>query len=604
MGMQAIEAQSYVPDTRPVNQLTEAEVLAAGNAGTPTGVAGVSLSSGSRTASSTSYNTWNPLVYDAAINSVTDMTKAGGSIDQAFTDMTAAITARKAAETQQVTAIQQNAEDIGAAGAAHAAVVGAQAARRNNILSVANINPDQVDNQFRMAVENINRTSALAEPLGKEIDRRMAVGIFDNPLEWLVNQVRLPGMVGEYNAIAGEQNRAITTAKNLQALASSQLAISDNMDADAIAKDILADSAVRASAAVAKLREVQATTAGAGVRDAANTLAMQTNKADLNLRVLALTKERTTESSAESDRKDKAAAEQAQIDDVNRYLKMIGSNRQYTAPTFKLLGTKEKTQLLELSGTGIIAKQFSTAMNVIDGMGSANNIANEGDSAAMNWFKGTIAEANSLSQKNLEMAKAAALGTGKVLDERGHLMQTLDNMQTVYQNQAATDLRTASDNNPVKLNYTFLAKQPLFKGNAVAEYINEFGPAGKTPAFTKVDEVNILDKLSNQGMLNPALIPSLAKQVTDFYRQGSIVQAESTKYPLFGIDKPAGYNVILPSTNASFFSSKVAEGTAGKPIDLTNQAAVELYLTKNIARKINATPSLLNIMTTIPNLGP
>jgi len=48
----------------------------------------------------------------------------------------------------------------------------------------------------------------------------------------------------------------------------------------------------------------------------------------------------------------------------------------------------------------------------------------------------------------------------------------------------------------------------------------------------------------------------------------------------------------------------VAEGTAGKPIDLTNQAAVELYLTKNIARKINATPSLLNIMTTIPNLGP
>ena len=243
-------------DTRPVNQVTEEE---AQSVGAPTGVAGVSLRNSSTSRTSSSYNVWNPQVYDAAINSVTDMTKAGGSIDQAFADMTQAITARKTAEQAQVEAISQNAQDVGNAGALHAALLGGQAARRSNILSVANINPDDIDNQYRMAVETINKTSALAEPLGQDIDARMAVGVFDNPLAWLVNQTRLPGMVGQFNAIAGEQNRAITTAKNLQALAGNQLALSDNMDADAIAKDQLAQSAAQASAAVAKLREVQAT---------------------------------------------------------------------------------------------------------------------------------------------------------------------------------------------------------------------------------------------------------------------------------------------------------------------------------------------------------
>ena len=579
-------------DTRPVNQVTEEE---AQSVGAPTGVAGVSLRNSSTSRTSSSYNVWNPQVYDAAINSVTDMTKAGGSIDQAFADMTQAITARKTAEQAQVEAISQNAQDVGNAGALHAALLGGQAARRSNILSVANINPDDIDNQYRMAVETINKTSALAEPLGQDIDARMAVGVFDNPLAWLVNQTRLPGMVGQFNAIAGEQNRAITTAKNLQALAGNQLALSDNMDADAIAKDQLAQSAAQASAAVAKLREVQATMAGAGVRDAANTMAMQQTKADLNLRVLSLTKERVNESDAATDKQDKAAAEQAQMDDVNRYMRMIGSTRQYTIATFKLLGTKEKTQLLELSGTGLIAKNFSTAMSVIDSMGSSSNIEAEGDSAAINWFKGTIADAQKLSAKNLEMAKLSA--PGKLFDERGHLMQTLDNVQGLYQAQTK-DMRAADDNNPIKIDYTFISKQPRFQGNVVADYVNEFGPAGRTPAFNKVDESNIMDVIGNKVQLGTLTAAEAAKQVAYFYSQGSGLQAGKTKYPLFGLDMPPGYNVVLPAVNASIFSNRLAAGTEGKPLDLTNPAAVEAHITKDVARKLQGKINIMELMAT------
>ena len=543
-----------------------------------------------RTGSSTSGTAYDPLALAAAMQSGVKLAGAGGDIDTAMAAVAKAGLERQAGEQAQQAAIQDYAGKTAEATRAKSEAEAAQAARRRNILDTANINPDMADSLFSRASNELFTTSSQLETLGAEIDKRMSVGLFDNPLEWLVNQTRLPGMVGEYNAVASRQNRALETARNAQALANSQLAISTNMDADMIKKQADAQVAADASAAQAKLAEVQTNAAGAASRDAATMLSMSAQKFQVDLSIAKLTQERWQSNEYQSEKDAAKAAEQYQLDKVNEYMARIGSSIRYDSIGFKAVPAAKRQALIERAGTPYIATEFDDAAAILDSEGSLSRIAEEGDSAAVNWFRGTMLK----SQQGIKAKQAEIVGSGgKALPDEKIRDLLLRSKKTQYVMEAGSDMRKADEHNPYRIAYDFVAMSdgtgetqgmPGIRNNIVTNYIKEYGPKSKTPAYTQLDEAVMLDKISTDVINNKIPVGAAAMQIAMFYKDANKIQAMRSKYPLFGLDENTGYIVKLPS-ESSFFSSAAREGAT---LDLTNPAAIEAYLVKDSAKKLKS----------------
>lgn len=536
-----------------------------------------SSQSSTTTSRRSTINAYDPLLLSQALTQGYQIIQSGGSVDAATSKIGAAIGARTAAEQAQQTAIVSEAEKTGALATAKAAAEASAAARRASILTAASVNPDDANNMATQAMESVIRGTAELEVEGAEIDSRMAVGIFDNPLQWLVNQVRLPGMVGSYNAKVEKQNRAIEAAQNLQGLAATQINLSQAVDADLITKIGVAEAAETASRAQTKLTEIQQAVAGNAIRDAQLALAADKEKLAITMDLAELTKQARSENTQLSDREALKVAEQAQLDRVNRFLKMVGSQNQYDSATFKTLPAKTREELLMAAGTGRIGNTLYESIMNVQQLGNSRNMAAEGDAAAVTWLQSVIRTASANMEADLKIAKEQAKFTGKPVKEDEFFAQSVQKLQNLYQAETQ-DMRTASDSNPFRISYDALLKDPVAAKNPVAKFIQEYGPTSAKPVFTKVDEKLILDKFVADVALGKVNSGLAAAAISDFYRTGMKQQEVLTKYPLFGLDVPLnGYTVVIPS--AGLFDRPMAGGT----VDLTNPAAVEQYLIKNVA---------------------
>jgi hypothetical protein len=510
-----------------------------------------------------------------------------GDVDKAMAEIAVAAADRKKAEEAQQTAIVDYATKAGEATTASVAVDAAAAARRKQILDHANMNPDVISSMINQAFASINETASQLEPLGSEIDARAAVGIFDNPLEYLVNQTRLPGMVGEYNAIAERQNRAVQAARDLQTLAGTQQQISASMDADKIAAMGVAKAAAEASAAQAKLAEVQQQAAGATQRDIATKLAMTGQKLDTSAQMVRLSKEFKQMSVADRERLENAEAMDLELERINNWLAMAGSNTQYNKVLWKSTPAQVRNRLLEYAGTGKIGPTLFEAVTALqDVRGDLSKIANEGDAAATNWLRRSFALAES---KKADIVRLTEAKGGKV-NMKELPQQAFDVVQQQYDSEVM-DMSKASDSNPRKIDYTFATTNYKLDGeNRVVDWLKEFGPAGKTPISETVSEAVILDKLANDIAAGNITVGDAASQVAEFYKMGVQVQAERTKYPIFGLEYVNKYVVKTPRMP--------------KGVDLTNQAAVETVLAKETARKILLKNPATMFSPAVPEIPP
>lgn len=580
MGAQAIEqaAASGVPSaTAPTGKSFEAG----------SNLASSSSSSSSRT--STRLNIYNnPELFATTMAAGQGLIEAGGSIDNALSMLTGLAAQRQAAEAKQMAAIELGGEAIGAATKAEYAVQAKAAQRRATNLMVAGLHPDQIDNRFAQATRAINETDLQLEPLGQEIDQRMAVGFFDNPLEFLINQVRLPGMVGEYNAIARKQNRAIASARELQSLTGTQQSLTTAIDSDEIAAAGAAKAAAEASRAQEVLSRVQIERAGAAARDVATQLQLQQGKFDAAARMLAFTKEVQTATDGMTEKEAAKVAMQMEVDRVNQYLKLIGSNTQHTIESYKLMPAAERQLLWNSAGTGVIAKNFSDAASIIEQRGNLGKIAQEGDAAAVNWFEKAMREAQQQTEKDLVLAEQQARVTGKAVKREEVMLANLDKVQARFALEAK-DMSKATEYNPLKLDVVAAAKNPALQDNAVAQFINKYGPAGTEPVYVNpgsLDERKILERFTAavaKGSMPPQQAVDALHQ---FYTQGSQAQALRTKYVLFGLSKPEKYQVDVPVPGLISLGSTPAGGV----VDLWNRSSIEAFLTRNVARQLANQP--------------
>lgn len=551
---------------------------------------GASRSGSTSSSVSVRTNSFDPAILAATMNEGFQLIKSGGSIDTAIGNINQAAVQRQMAEQEQLAAITERANAAGATTSATTAVEAQAAARRQQILTAAGINPDVANNMAQKAFDAIIQGTAVLEAQGAEIDARQAVGIFDNPLEWLINQTRLPGMVGQYNQQVRQQNRAIEAAQQLQGLSQTQISLSQGVDADLITKAGAAKVAETAARAQEEATQVRQAIAGNAVRDAVVGSQLAGQKFQTSVTLTELTKQVRSENQGMSERDAARAAEQIQLERVNKWLKMVGSTNQFDSATFKSLPTKTREDMITSAGTGRISNSLFDGVMAIQNYGNSRNMAAEGDAATVAWLQGTVAAAKAAVDKEFLLAENQAKITGKVLKKEEFLRQQLDKIQELYQAEAL-NMRAASDSNPLKLSYELLLKDPALSRNPVAQFVQQYGPSSPSPMFTKVDEKFIIDKFVADVGLGKMTSGQAAAAIADFYKQGTALQARATKYTLFGIDTPAnGYTVDIPAPGM-FDKSGV-----GGRIDLTNAAAVETFVIKNVAARamgqLNPFPSL------------
>lgn len=537
---------------------------------------------------------FDPLALDTALQMGNQLIQNGGTFDAAFQDIADVISGRKAAEQATQMAVQDYAVKQGAATTARSAVEAGEAARRAQILNAASVNPADANNKANQAMQQIVMQMPQLEAEGAEIDKRAAVGIFDNPLEWLVNQVRLPGMVGQYNAKVRSTNRAIDGAKQLQGLAATQISLGQASDADLIAKAGLAAAAAEASASQVKLKQLQEQATGAQLRDVETALSLQTQKARTAIDLAQLTKQVRSENVGLSEKQAAEQAQQIQLKRVNDWLKMIGSETQYDSATFKMLPGETRKELLTAAGTNGISRNLWEGAKAIDGLGSWERIAQQGNAATTAWLRGSLGEVQQVVTEELKVAEQQAKISGKPLAKREEFLEAATTKLENRYKAELGDMRAASKHNPYKISYDAMVKNPALQGNSVTEFLKASGPTSPKPVFSQVDERLVLDYMTGQVLAGQMTTGNAATAIANFYKTAMSEQAKLTQYSLFGFSPAKDYRVSVPAPG--FFERSVRAGAPGG-LDLANTAQVESYLLSNSAAVLAKRGQLIPSMT-------
>lgn len=532
-----------------------------------------SSSSGNYRTTTTRRNVNDPMMQAQFLQDISAAAGPGGTIAQTQQILAEQGQARNLLTPQLVDFIAQQGAAAGAEATAKATVDASNAATRADILSRMNLNPALMDSEMMKAFQTVNFTDAAIAPLRADINKRMAVGFFDNPLEWLVNQTRLPGLVAEHNGLVGDQQNAVDRYKQLSGIAGTQQSLSNATDADALMKAGVASAAKAAADANVKSTTVQQEAAGGIIRDAMANAQLAGQRLQLEGNALALTRQQVSDSIAEGERAAASKEEQKAFDSVNAQIIAAGGTPLQSLTIFKALQPAERTGLIKNASNAQFGKDLATSIAFVESYGSLSKLASGGDAASSVWLNGTYNQARAAVKAKNDKLQSTG---GKPIDTDKATHEQLVDLQSQYQGQAKTDMRTASQHNPLKLDYASVAKLPELAANPMAVWLNKFGPKGTEPMLTTIDEQQVINKFAQAVGSGTMTAAAAAKAVSDFYKVAVPAQAKATKWQLFGIDKPsATYQVKLPTVGYTPISA-----------DMGNLSQVENAITRATAKQL------------------
>lgn len=510
-----------------------------------------------------SFNSSSGLLQATIADAQTALSDRGLGVQQAGADYTSKI-------------LESGLAAAASAGATAALRAGGEA-RRAALLQRANLHPEQTANRMDEALQALDVTSALIDQKRPEIDARMSVGFFDNPLEWLVNQTRLPGMISEHNALVSQQKNALQKYDAAAAITGSAINMSQAIDAD---------QTLVAGAKLAEAQVAQAEQQAAGVKlqmqqksasDALQAVQLAGQAASNTLQQLMLTKQLEAVRQGETEAQARIAGEQAALSEFNTLVKAAGG-QGLPYDRFKQLPAKTRDEILSANSSGRFGGDIVKALGFVNKYGNWDNMAVGGQLAVRTWVNDTAIQVN----KDLETLKAqAATKLDKTFNVDKAEQQLFEAKAAAYQNAAATNMRGQPDANPYTIQYKNIIKDEKWNGNSFVDLMRKYGPDGTEKQLVNYDEQDFLRRAVTVARLsgNPAIATKkLAADISSFYKTASKEQQMLTKPQMFGLQTPSKtYPVALPAYST---------GALPKLVDLGDAVQVENLLTRQVAKEI------------------
>ena len=538
-----------------------------GGAGVPGGNPGMRQSN-SRSTSRSVYDS------DAMSQFQADAGITRGLVGDAMNAVNSRTNGVEAAGIDLIASIAAAGEAAAGKARAEAEALAAGQARRAALLTRANLHPEQNQNRMDQALTALDETSARLDAMRPEIDRRAAVGFFDNPLEWIVNQTRLPGMVSEYNSLVQVQQDALGKYQAATGIAQDAITMSQAIDADrtlevgnAIAQSQLADAKKQADQIRLQLQNKSAA-------DALQAVQLGGIISDLSFKQLMITRQQEAERQGESEAAARRKGEEAALSDFNILVKAAGGEG-INPDRFQNLPTATRGLILESTSTRRFGGDLADSMRFVDKFGNPGNLP----TPVIAWLNKTRQAAG--QEVLLMQAEAEKAGKIKSFDQDKATEIALNKQATNYQAFANSNMRGQSEANPYKIDYKSAIAAPEWAGNSWTEMLKKYGPDGTEKQWVNYDEQDMIRRAVTTARLsaNPAeAVKKMTADISSFYRTAARAQQMVAKPQLFGMANPQKtYPVALPHYQ---------KGNTITSLDLGNPVEVENFLTRQVAREI------------------
>lgn len=472
---------------------------------------------------------------------------------------------------EEAIAFNQMGKDFDAAGraaaqaaAAKGTVEGAAAITRERILGLLDLNTTVSDNAVARNISSYLDMDNQRMALAKDIDARMSVGVFDNPVQWLVNQTILPGKVNAHNAIAREQDNLIHKTEVLQKIAGNQEQIDVAASADDIGKMYTSMGAQQAAEANAHASSARAQAAGASARAATTIAGLVDTRSRLTLE---LSRMRTLiDSERAGGRSQKDLDEEAEFE---KGLKRIGTIMG--APDISLAALKRMTKPDQDMWATRVAKNsigdnLFEALTFFDKFGNVNTMKASGSaelSQLMTAMKKQVAD------RANELGILATTQGGKA-PNRAELLQNASNSLEMEFFASRQNMLAAKSYNPYLINHKVMATS--FKDNPD-------NPVFKMVRQTAASNINVSDQQLFSAVVTAVeggkLSPKDAAQAMTEYYSAGITRNNTARSPnLIGLETQDDYK-ILPKE-------------ARRTINLLNPGEIENLLVNRLASRRSA----------------
>lgn len=442
----------------------------------------------------------------------------------------------------------------------------AGAQTKERILKIANLDTRSADNAFATALAERMQLKKQRETLAVDIDAREAVGLFDDPLQYLVNQTILPGRIAEYNNLARRENDNIHRVDTLQREVAAQEGLDLGATADLYtsrATHIANSDAATAAANAAELRARAQGLIANRVMAVANLTERRINHQEIMSKwAIALADKREMDQKKEDDRQDEL--------DKNRRVKMVGGLIGNNMATFKWLKGQSK-EVQEMwatrAGTLSLGDSLPETMEFVRRFGDLNAMRLSGTAELADMFKAFEGEINKRADNIANTWATAHPELATRPPKRAEAQRiAAELLQGEWEGQRDNNMFKADPTNPYGINHKAAVR--WYKGdknNPIFLMVNEADKAGQL-----VNDKTLFaatEKLIRDGTLP---IRDASGALAEYYSD-AITRNNWNRSPRnMGLEIQKGY--------------KVKPDGSQNIIDLTNPMAVENFFTYTAMR--------------------
>lgn len=486
------------------------------------------------------------------------------TVDQLIRDTTASVEEAQKRHSEAAVAIMAAGEQEANATRLTASVEAAAAGTRERVLQISGLDTRNNENAFASALASRMKIRAEREELAKTIDARNSVGMFDNPLLWLINKTVLPGELAKHNSLAQAENDNISLVDTLQREVELQEKIDMGATADVYASRGVALANAQAATATAKAAEVRASSAALGAQRVMNI-------ANLRERVMHDKSEELRWSMIFSDKRDASALkedERKDRADIDRRLSIVGNmigRDGISLQSLKGQGKKVQEDWMNKQGTLTLGDTFAESYEFIAKYGDLNVLRMKG---AAEFADMQRAFQRTIDQRAIDIQNTWATkhpeNANKIPNTELARRQAADELQAEWYGQKDTNMLRASQVNPYKVNHDKEAQ--VFAGDKSNPIYLMSADARKRGQ--QLDDGIIFEatkQLVGGGILKPS---EAAASLGEYYKDAIERNNSSRSLRAMGLDAQVNYR-IRPQ-GSSFV------------LDLTNPINIENYLTKEL----------------------
>jgi hypothetical protein len=461
-----------------------------------------------------------------------------------------AIHTRKSIEAiTQSTEAERAAQEEAAAAAVFAGSEAAQAEQirasieaaatqtRERILGILNLDTRQADNVIAEKTAEFNTLDPARKQMDATIDEKEAVGFFDNPLQYLINQTMLPGMLAQRNAVARKQNEAFAVMRAMQGVAEQQERIDISASADQIAQLGIHVGNVKVSQANAAAAESKARAASATAR-AVITIANLTER-ELDNKLKVAQWNRVVQSDKEVDQlKEREKADLQELDDRLARLGALVGAPGMNSTLLKRMSKKEQQEWMERAASNNIGNDLYEAATWLK-PGWIANMKNSGSAQLAEFIRNTQSAMFNLAQ--MEAAKIQIQG-GKIPSREELLRSAARSLESEFF-AARNNMMIQTPNsalNPYKARHGVMAT--AWKGdpeNAIYKIVRD-GAVNKL-RYNDSTLFTTIYKMVESGALSPA---DAARQMSDYYTAAVDENNRAYSFHLYGMSPQDDYKVL------------------------------------------------------------